>query len=185
MTKNRSSSITSPTTASRSSPPTQSKIIKATRLKATESAQLTTILGGIKTTPVPKRLNTLIGFRVSLGVSIGFPIIHVTKPRMLTTKDTPITKAPVITSTPPIVVPVQRISENTTNTNEKQDFFVNEFRSGEVFKYFKSLQPSSFQNDEGSCSDGHVSCNFWSDRNECNLNPNYMLRVCKRACRVC
>jgi len=38
---------------------------------------------------------------------------------------------------------------------------------------------------EPPCEDGHTRCQEWADRGECKINPNYMLRVCRVACKVC
>jgi len=35
------------------------------------------------------------------------------------------------------------------------------------------------------CVDHHRRCQEWADRGECKKNPRYMLRWCKKACKVC
>jgi len=37
----------------------------------------------------------------------------------------------------------------------------------------------------GACEDNHKRCQEWSDRGECNINPKYMLKWCKKSCKVC
>jgi len=36
-----------------------------------------------------------------------------------------------------------------------------------------------------SCKDLDVNCERWADTNECEQNPGFMLKTCKRACKAC
>merc|ERR1712142_1119617 len=36
-----------------------------------------------------------------------------------------------------------------------------------------------------TCEDNHNRCAEWAARGECEKNPNYMLRNCKKSCKVC
>ncbi len=35
------------------------------------------------------------------------------------------------------------------------------------------------------CKDDHHECVTWAGMSECDANPNYMLKYCRRACMVC
>jgi hypothetical protein len=35
------------------------------------------------------------------------------------------------------------------------------------------------------CADDHPQCQEWADMNECDNNPNYMLKKCRQSCKVC
>lgn len=37
------------------------------------------------------------------------------------------------------------------------------------------------------CGNNHANCDMWASRtpSECTKNPNYMLKMCKKACKVC
>lgn len=39
--------------------------------------------------------------------------------------------------------------------------------------------------DDPKCKDDHENCSFWAEHGECTANPNYMLKVCRKSCRVC
>jgi len=36
-----------------------------------------------------------------------------------------------------------------------------------------------------SCFDDHENCNYWAERGECEINPNWMLVHCKYSCNAC
>lgn len=38
---------------------------------------------------------------------------------------------------------------------------------------------------ENDCQDDHIKCFDWSQIGECDHNPNYMLRNCRRSCLQC
>ena len=37
----------------------------------------------------------------------------------------------------------------------------------------------------GSCTDSNPSCASWASRGECQSNPKYMLKSCKKSCNAC
>lgn len=39
--------------------------------------------------------------------------------------------------------------------------------------------------DEQICEDDHEKCKFWANEGECENNPKYMLRSCKKSCGIC
>jgi len=39
--------------------------------------------------------------------------------------------------------------------------------------------------DDPNCNDGHENCSFWAEHGECTANSNYMLKNCRKSCRVC
>ena len=36
-----------------------------------------------------------------------------------------------------------------------------------------------------NCENKHPSCNYWAGIGECEANPGYMLKNCKKSCQVC
>ena len=36
-----------------------------------------------------------------------------------------------------------------------------------------------------NCENNHASCNYWASIGECEANPGYMLKNCKKGCQVC
>ena len=36
-----------------------------------------------------------------------------------------------------------------------------------------------------NCENNHPSCNYWAGIGECEANPGYMLKKCKKSCQVC
>lgn len=51
--------------------------------------------------------------------------------------------------------------------------------SGNEISEIKPTVPTS------DCEDNHELCGFWSKRNECSKNPNWMLVNCKKSCNQC
>eukprot|EP00804_Cyclotella_cryptica_P017815 CCRYP_001224-RC/>CCRYP_001224-RC protein AED:0.17 eAED:0.17 QI:97/1/1/1/1/1/4/304/518 len=51
----------------------------------------------------------------------------------------------------------------------------------------KAIEAAEFveEGDEIPCMDDHYQCLEWAGMGECDANPGYMLRKCKRACLVC
>lgn len=35
------------------------------------------------------------------------------------------------------------------------------------------------------CVDNHESCDLWASKGECEANPKYMLKQCKKSCFIC
>jgi len=36
-----------------------------------------------------------------------------------------------------------------------------------------------------SCTDNNSNCSYWASRDECQINPNYMLTQCAKSCKQC
>jgi len=39
--------------------------------------------------------------------------------------------------------------------------------------------------DRKACKDSHKYCEFWKEEGECEINPNYMKRECRKSCKIC
>jgi len=48
-----------------------------------------------------------------------------------------------------------------------------------------SVPVSTLPSTDPSCTNNHDRCQEWADRGECKKNPRYMLRMCKKSCKVC
>nr|CAA06314.1 PMP1 protein [Podocoryna carnea] len=49
--------------------------------------------------------------------------------------------------------------------------------------YCNGVQPSGVP--PSNCPNNHSRCQEWADRGECQKNPRYMLRNCKKSCKQC
>lgn len=51
----------------------------------------------------------------------------------------------------------------------------------------KGVQSFNFHDflDDAECTDERQECEAWARHEHCDINPDYMLKSCKKACGVC
>lgn len=95
------------------------------------------------------------------------------------TRGPPVTDGPSKTTLPP-----------PANCDNKESECVGWARSGyctnpKEARYMRDHCCKACKEDAICIQDQHHRCQEWANRGECKINPRYMLRNCKRACKFC